>query len=215
MNIPVSFYFEFISLVASVSLYFRRDIPLYLKLFPPFLFLTLVVEIIGWRLSGTAVNASLLYYLFSAAEFVFYLYVLHCIIRTDKAKRVIFIMMWGYPVLALVNIFFIQDKAFPSLSYSLGCLLIVGVCIYYFYELFHLPSSVNLVREPAFWICTGLLFFYTCSFPLFGLYKLLYAVSRAILEHISTILIVMNTFLYTLFTTAFLCGIRRRKPLYK
>ncbi len=59
---------------------------------------------------------------------------------------------------ALLNIYFVQVNVFPPTTYSLGCLLIVGICIYYFYELFHLPSSVNLLREPAFWICTGLLF---------------------------------------------------------
>jgi hypothetical protein len=116
-----------------------------------------------------------------------------------------------YPLLALVNIHFIQKNDFPSISYSLGCLLIVGFCIYYFYELFHLPSSVNLVREPAFWICTGLMFFYICSFPLFGLYKLLYSASSIILANITTILTVMNALLYTLFTVGFLCSFRTRR----
>jgi hypothetical protein len=114
-----------------------------------------------------------------------------------------------------VDIFSFEVKAFPSISYSLGCLLTVGFCIYYFYELFHLPVYGNLLREPAFWICTGLMFFYICSFPLFGLYKLLYAVSSIIMDNIATILIVMNALLYTLFTTAFLCGIKMKKSIYK
>ncbi len=120
-------------------------------------------------------------------------------------------MVFIYTILALLSIFIFEVNVFPSISYSVGCLLIVGVCIYYFYELFHYPSSASLLRVPAFWICTGLLFFYICSFPLFGLYKLLYSASSTIMNNISTILDVMNVFLYTFFTTAFLCGIRLRR----
>lgn len=215
MNFPVTVYFEFICLMFSLTLYFRRGIPLYLKPFPPFLVITLVIEIVGWILRGKEIDTNLMYFLFIAFEFVFYLYMLYLIIRRTRAKKVILSMVFIYPVLALLSIFVIEAKVFPSISYSIGCLLIVGVCIYYFFELFRYPSSTSLLREPAFWICTGLLFFYICSFPLFGLYKLLYSASSTIMNNISTILDVMNVFLYTFFTTAFLCGIRIRKPLYR
>jgi hypothetical protein len=215
MNIPGYLYFELFSLLASLTLFFRREIPLYLKLFTPFLVITLIVEIIGWKVNERQENSSFLIYPFSVLEFGFYLYTLYNVIRTPGIKKVVLYALFIYPVLALTNIYFIQVNAFPSVTYSLGCLLIVGVCIYYFYELFHLPSSVNLVREPAFWICTGLLFYYICSFPLFGLYQLLYSASNIILQNISTILTVMNALLYTLFTVGFLCGIRKRKVLYK
>lgn len=211
MNFPVTVYFEFICLMFSLTLYFRRGIPLYLKLFPPFLVITVTIEIIGWVLKGQEVDTSLMYFLFIAFEFVFYLYMLHYIIRIARAKKIIFAIVLIYPVLALLSIFIFEAKVFPSISYSVGCLLIVGVCIYYFYELFRYPSSTSLLREPAFWICTGLLFFYICSFPLFGLYKLLYSASSTIMNNISTILDVMNAFLYTFFTAAFLCGVRLRR----
>lgn len=215
MNFPVTVYFEFICLMFSLTLYFRRGIPLYLKLFPPFLVITLVIEIVGWILKGEGVDTSLMYFLFIAFEFVLYLYMLYLIIRRTRAKKIILSMAFIYPVLALLSIFIFEVNVFPSISYSIGCLLIVGVCIYYFFELFRYPSSTSLLREPAFWICTGLLFFYICSFPLFGLYRLLYSASSTIMNNISTILDVMNVFLYTFFTTAFLCSIRIRKPLYR
>jgi hypothetical protein len=212
MNVPGYLYFELISLLASCTFYFRKGIPLYLKLFPVFLAITLTVEIIGWRILVDGDDATTLFYLFSVFEFCFYLYTLHHIIRTRKAKTVVLYVLIIYPVLAVFNIFFIQVETFPSISYSLGCLLIVGVCIYYFYELFHLPSAVNLLREAAFWISTGLLFFYICSFPLFGLASFLYNASSIILQNLQTILTVMNALLYTLFTVSFLVGIRKRKP---
>lgn len=212
MNFPITVYFEFFSLLFSLTLYFRRGVPLYLKLFPPFLAMTLVIEVVGWTRKGKDIDASLMYFLFIAFEFVFYLYMLRYVIRTARVKKVILSLVFIYSVLALVSIFIIEANTFPSISYSFGCLFIVGVCIYYFYELFHYPAATSLLREPAFWICTGLMFFYICSFPLFGLYKLLYSASSTIMLNISTILDVMNGFLYTFFSVAFLCSIRIRKP---
>lgn len=215
MDVPVYLYFELICLLASLTLYLRKEIPLYLKVFPVLLAITLTVEIIGWRMSKNGDDATMLFYLFSVFEFVFYFFILYHIIRTRKARRVVIYLMAIYPVLALFNIYFVQVNSIPSISYSVGCLLVVGICIYYFYELFHLPSSVNLIREPAFWFCTGLLFYYICSFPLFGLSSLLLTASSIILQNISTILMMMNALLYTLFTVGFLCGLRIRKPYHQ
>ena len=92
------------------------------------------------------------------------------IIHNRKMGRIILLVTWIYVFLVIVNFFFIQKAtSFNSMTYALGCLLITAVSIYYFYELFQMPHSVNLVRQPAFWICCGLLFFYCCSFPIYGL----------------------------------------------
>lgn len=216
MSIPAYLFFELISLLASFSLYFRKGIPSYLKLFTPFLLITLIVEVIGWRMNlmMPGANRSFLFIPFSVLEFEFYLYTLCSIIQHVRAKHIVSYILFIYPVLAFLNVHFVQVNTFPSITYSLGCLLIVGVCIYYFYELFQLPGSVNLVREPAFWICTGLLFFYCCSFPLFGLSSFLYTASSIILNNLTTILTMMNALLYTLFTVALLCGIRTRKAVH-
>ncbi|MDF2193608.1 hypothetical protein [Paraflavitalea sp. CAU 1676] len=215
MNIPGYLYVEFISLLASLHLLFRKNTPFYLKLFSPYLLLTLIVEITSWQMINNQVNSSDLIFPFSAFEFEFYLFILYHIIQTPGIKKAVLYALVIYPLLAVFNIYYLQAGVFPSFTYSLGCLLIVTICIYYFYELFHLPSSVNLLREPAFWICTGLLFFYICSLPLFGMYSLIYRATTIIMENISVILTVMNVLLYTLFTVAFLCVVRFRKPILK
>jgi len=215
MNIPGYLYLELISLLASFNLLFRKNTAFYLRLFSPYLLLTLIVEVTSWRMIEGGGNSSSLIFPFSAFEFVFYLYILYNIIQTPGIKKAALFAVFIYPVLALINIYYFQTNVFPSLTYSLGCLLVVTLCICYFYELFHLPSSVNLLREPAFWICTALLFFYICSLPLFGMYSLIYRASSIIMKNISVILTVMNVLLYTLFTVAFLCVIRFRKPVIK
>jgi hypothetical protein len=96
------------------------------------------------------------------------------------------------------------------MTYALGCLLIAVICIYYFFELFQMSHSINLIRQPAFWICSGLLFFYCCSFPLYGLLNFLKKVPDFIRESIGVIILLLNVFLYSSFTIAFLCRIRGR-----
>ena len=198
--------------LVSLSVYFKLDPSyLYLKLFPPFLLATILVEIWGLYLGSIGKNNLTLYNFFTAFEFCFYLWVISFIINQKKVKGIIRVTVILYVFAAVSNILFIQKmKTFHTVTYSLGCLLIVSFCIYYFFELFRLPKSVKLKNNPAFWICSGLLFFYCCGFPLYGLINYWSDISKLILKNFDKILTILNIFLYSLFTIAFLC-MRTRK----
>ncbi len=209
-QIPIHIYAIALSLLASLFILSSKDIPRFLKLFPFFLFLTLVVELTGTLLMTT--DNTPLYNFFSIFEFVFYLYIIKNIIQNHVVRKIITIVMLLYPITALVNIFFILgsiDKLHIT-TYSLGCLIIVIFSIYYFYELFKSTASVDLKREPAFWIITGLLFFYTCSFPIFGFSNF---ISAVIAKNIGAVLLIINVILYILFAVAFLCRIRIQRSM--
>src|ERR1700720_2260737 len=161
MNFPLYIYSICIGFLAALMISFRRDTAFYLRLFAVFLFLTLLVEAIGVYSQLHDINNIALYNIFTTVEFVFYFFVLNQVLGKKKAKRVVFHITWIYALLAGANIFFIQKiTVFHTMTYSLGCLLVVAICIYYFLEIFQLPHSVNLARQPAFWICSGLLFYY-------------------------------------------------------
>lgn len=199
--------------MASFTLFIQASIPRYLKSFPFFMLITLVVEITGSLLGKHTVAINLLYCFFTAFEFVYYLLLIKYIIYNQKIKKTISWILAVYPVLVVIDVFFIQPREFHSITYSLGCLLVVLACIYYFLEIFQSKYSVNLVKEPAFWICTALLFYYCCTFPLFGVWNLLKGLPGIILQNLNTILTILNYLLYSLFSIAFLCRIRVRKSL--
>jgi hypothetical protein len=204
----------FIALAASLNAYFRRKDDVYLRLFPFFLLLTLLVESasLSGVVRGDASHA--MYNFFSVLEFTFYLFVLGEIIRNTRIKRLVRYTIWLYDVLALGNIIFIQKiYGFPALTYALGCLLIVIVCIYYFFELFQLPHSLALTQQPAFWICSGLLFFYCCSFPIFASMNLTKGLPPFIFRNFGLIINILNVLLYSSFTIAFVCRLRTRKSM--
>ena len=206
-------YFIAVSFLVSLSVYFTSKTSFnYLKLFPPYLLATMIAESLGSYLGYIGKNNLALYNFFSTFEFCFYLWVINLIIINRKMKKVIRATMVFYAFAAIINILFIQKmKMFHTVTYSLGCLLIVSFCIYYFLELFRLPKSVELKNNPAFWICSGLLFYYCCGFPLFGLINFVNALPKLIIKNFQTIVTIMNIFLYSLFTIAFLCRIKTRK----
>lgn len=206
-------YFIALSLLASLFVYRLRG-SLYLKLFPPFLFLTLVTEIYSTYLSDIGKNNAPIYNFFSALEFCFYLTVISFIIKNKKTARIIHVITLLYAVVACINILFVQKiKTFHTTTYSGGCLLVVAFSIYYFYELFRMPGSGKLEYNPAFWICTALLFFYCCGFPLYGLVNLWSSSWTLMVKSFTMITTVLNIFLYCLFTIAFLCTRTRNYTL--
>jgi len=212
----VSLYLSYISiafsLLASFTVYSRPQAYSYLKAFPIFLLIIAILGGVIGYLSLYGKSNIILYNIFSIFAFCFYFFVLSQIIVNKKLKKLIFFIMFLYPVLAFLNTVIIQKiTVFHSRSYSVGCLLIVAFCIYYFYELFQLPRAINLLKETSFWICSGLLFYYACSFPLFGFINSLKNPSDMIITHLGIIINLLDVFLYSSFTIAFLCRIKIRK----
>lgn len=207
-------YFLFIQIcfVASLTNYLNKRAPLYLLLFPVFLLVILVCEYAGRQLARGHHNNVLLYNLVSIGEFLFYFFFYYSVYRVSSAKKAMLFLMPVYLVAALVNIFFIQGKdSFHTYGYMAGCLFVIAGSIYYFLELFRYPQSGSIVRDPAFWIASALLFYYTCVLPVFGILN--YISSKSV--RVNNILIfineVSNIILYSLFTLAFLCKLSFRK----
>lgn len=211
MQYSIYFTLVIISFLASLTAYFQKGAPLYLRLFPVFLLLTIIVELITTWLTLHNKSAFFLYNFFNPLEFIFYMYVVRENIRNQRVKRILFFTAWLYVVVAVVNALFIQRvSGFGSFAYALGCLLIIAASIYFFFELFQSTSSVNLIRQPAFWICAGLIFFYACSFPVYALLNFLKEAPAIIKKNFGVILLLLNVLLYSSFTIAFLCRLRVR-----
>lgn len=209
---PAYIYCICVCFVVSLSLFFRvrRDhIPL--RVFPPFLLLTLIAEVWGDYLWQSGRNNIPHYNFFSTFEIVFYLFFLAKIHRTNNIRKAIYILTPIYIVFAFLNIMYFQGyTTFHTISFSVGSLLIVFFTITYFLDLLRFPKSEELVTNPYFWICSGLLFFYICGFPLYGLVNLWADIAPILIDNLSRFINILNIFLYSLFTISFVC-IRTRK----
>ena len=211
--LPVYIYFIALSFIVSIYK-LKKKSPFYLKIFSPFLLLTLCVETYANYLSSVNKSNIVIYNFFSAFEFCFYLFLLSAISRVQKIKILARYAAVSYGLLAVLNILFIQGvNTFHTTTYAAGCLIIASFCVRYFYEIFRSPGTGKLENNPAFWICAGLLFFYCCGFPLWGLMNIWSKWIVIELETFSGINYLLNSFLYLLFTIAYLCNRTRNSTL--
>ena len=206
--------FAAIAFLAALTIFRGPRTPVYLKIFSVWLFLNLVMEIISNYQSYHEINNVFFVDLLTVLDFTFYIYLVREIIRSPQVKRIMLYCLILYPAIFLVNILLIQGSVvFHSMTYALGCLLIIFSCIFYLWEMFQRTYSVNLARQPEFWICSGLLFYYTCTFPFYGTTNLVMALPKVILRNLLFIFELLNILLYLSFTIAFLCRLRNRKSM--
>lgn len=204
-----------LSFILSLLVYLRPS-PFYLKLFPPFLFISSCIEIYAEFLQSKSEFNIHIYNRFSVFEFIFYITILGIVTTDKKWKRIMFVSAVLYGIIGYVYlIFFLPRSSFHSTTYSLGSLLVVTFCIYYFLELFRLAKWDRLSNNPAFWICAGLLFFYVCGFFYFGLmnYWGYNPRFRFLMKYFAPITNILNIALYSLFAIAFLCNRTRKYTL--
>lgn len=200
--------------IAGAAVFLKKGTPVFLKALPVYLLITFIIEFIGqWRSYNGKATVTL-YNVFTTIEFVFYFWLLRFLVKGQFARQLLWHSLWAYPLLVLANKLFVQTgMQFHTITFSLGGLLIVMATIIYFFELFEMEHPVNLVREPAFWISSGLLFFYACTFPLYALINFLRDPSNIIIKNIGSIIAIVNILLYSSFIVAALCRIRIRKSL--
>jgi len=214
MEFPIHIIFILISAVVGFIVLGKGGLPIYMKLLPFFLLLTFILEVIGWQMGLQGINNTIYYNFYSILFFIYYLYIIHQLLRSGWVKRILLFCMIGYPLLSMINIFFLQGPhVFHTMTYSVGSLLTIIFCVYFFYELFRIPHSINLKTHPGFWIVTGLLFFNACSLPFIGLANYIYQFSPLLISKLQFILSFLNILLYLLFTIAFLCRLSFQRSM--
>ncbi len=175
MQFSTDFYFEILSLLASIFYFIqkRNKIILY---FIPFLFTTVVVEFIGgWYLSKVIRNYAI-YNVFTTVEFVFYSFLFYLNFQKPAFKKAVLFLMPFLIIAVVLNMIFVQgfNITFNSYTFLLGSFYIVVFCCCYFYESV-LPENIDLqlIKQPFFWITSGLLIFYLGSVIINALFEYL------------------------------------------
>ncbi len=206
-------WFELLSLIVAIINY-RYLKGSNLVWFIPFLVLTNIQEW-GSHFGLYSHNGSngLSINIFTTIEFLFYSWLFYKEIKNRSFKKII-ISATPLLIIAIVtNVFFIQGlHTMHTYTFLPGSVLMVCFIFLYFYDLFLHDQVVSLSKNPMFWICTGLLFYYP---GMFCVYAFFHAVSTEMAEEYGKIYILManifNIILYSCFTIAFLC--RRWKSI--
>ncbi len=201
-----------ISILAGFISFAKTDLS-YLKIFPFFLILILLVEFTGQLTQKPGQNNVLLFNLFSVVEFFFFTYFFSQVIQGNTTK---YIKLAGslLSFLCLINIFFIQGtRTFHTYTYALGCLVMVVFGIIYFYQRFNSKTKANLFSDAAFWISIGIVFFFVCSVSVIGALNYISLLPIVIVRNLNKLLLIVDALFYLTFIIAFLCAINTRRSL--
>lgn len=195
-----------VALIASLTAYSRSNKIAYLKLFAPFLLLTLLVEIAGNMIGSKYGNNQFIFNFFSVLGFTFYFVILYKGIINRVVKRIILTLIIVYPLFALYIIFFVQGVfVFHTFSFGIGALLIVMICVFYLrWQFFETPIEVDIKREPLVFICLGLIVFHSLTFTYFSGIHIIKNFSPSFVRNMTLVCMVSNYTLYAFFTIAFL-----------
>lgn len=85
-------------------------------------------------------------------------------------------------------------------------------CIFFFYKLFKNLFYQNLLKEPSFWIVTGLIFYSCLSLPFYGLNSYFkFQFSSIIASNIFSISNMLLIIMHLFFIKAYICTMRVHK----
>ena len=218
MQLGIHLYFQIFSLLLAIFVFTRRrnKVAYY---FIPFLFLTVVIELLGTWYLYKGYRNYWLYNVFTTVEFLFYTFLFYVHFKKNLFKRIVLLFMPLFVLSVICNIIFIQgfNKTFDTYTFLLGSFFLVIFCCLFFYESV-LPDKIDqqLSKQPFFWIASGLLIFYLGSVIINALFE--YLRNNDLQEEGKRIYGIinhsLNVILYTSFCIAFyLCRDNRKISL--
>ena len=162
-QLPLFFWFETGAFIFSLFLLKRKENDI-LKLFIPFLLLTLGAELFGLYLAKMYRNNLWWFNFFTSFEFIFYSIIFYFHYSKEKYKNTVRFFIPFYIISLAVNFIFFQPvlKQFHSHTMLIGSFFMILFCCFYFLELF--GRDINFLQQPLFWIACGLLLFYLGNF---------------------------------------------------
>jgi hypothetical protein len=205
----------------SLLVFAKKPVPLYLRLFPVYLFLLMLEDIIIDYTTSRGIHNNMILNTCGIAEFSFYLFVIRSVIVNRNIKKQIFYTTIAYIIFAFINLFFIQkNDLFNPINFTIGTLITVICCIYYFFELFQKTETQSLSRLTSFWIVSGILVNLVLTFPIFALISFMDSLSKAnrktssiIFDHIMAIFNIISILTYILYSIGFISRIRTGKSI--
>ncbi|MVT10723.1 hypothetical protein GO493_20800 [Chitinophaga sp. ysch24] len=209
-RLPIHVFIIILCLIIALLSKFQKNPPHYLNSFIIYIILTITIEMFAWWYSLHRKNNLIFYNFYTIPNITYLLYLVRSFLSNSKVIRMLDIFIIVYPGIALVNIIR-TPHTFNTYAFLIGCTLVVIATICYFYERIKYPGPQSLLKDPTFWISTGLLFYYTCSLPLNGILNFISNMPFYVYTTIYFINVVINIILYLLFSISFLCNLISRK----
>jgi hypothetical protein len=194
----------------------RGDTPIHHKVFVCLLGVTLLLELYVYVvisiINKSQGNSWLLYNPFILPEFLVYAFFFYKVLRPGFERKVTRIFFIVYPIVWLLStIYYGGFESTNIYSILFGSIYVAFASIGYYYQLLKSEKLVKISRDTAFWIVTGLLIFYPCQIPFFGLFRFILKNYRSYIFPLRDVMQCADALMYLLFTYAFFNQWRTRK----
>ena len=163
--LSIHIYFEIAALLTSVLFWYKiKDTRLRWLL--PFLFFMVAVELYGRYLRKELHQPNAwLYNVSVPIEYLFYTVIFWRHYTTDLFKKIAQTFLILFFAFVLTNLIFIQGfEKFNTNILKVGSFSMIILCCLYFVELLKYEGDIQLLREPMFWIASGVFLFNTGEF---------------------------------------------------
>lgn len=158
-------YFEIAALLAAIFFWKRlKQTKLYLLL--PFMIFIVSVELYGRYLRNELRLPNAWLYNFSIPiEYLFYAMLFYFHYQKSLFKKIILFSTFSFLLFVVINVLFIQghQKMNTNMLKTGSFCMILFSCLF-FTELLSTDKIVNYIKEPMFWVATGVLLFSTGEF---------------------------------------------------
>lgn len=165
LPLSIQIVFEIGALLASI-LFWSGIKHTSLKWLLPFLILIVSVELYGRYLRKVLHQPNAwLYNISVPIEYLFYAVLFYLEYKLPKVKKATLAFMVLFLIFSLLNIAFVQGfYAFNTNILKVGSFSMMVFSCIYFVELFRQERHVQILKEPMFWLATGVFLFNTGEF---------------------------------------------------
>jgi len=193
----------------------RKNLPAFIRLFTIITGVTFIIESIGfYLLFFTELPRQYLYHFYVPFMYSIMAYIYYKALGTTWKAKLIGWSIPAYLMLAIYLSFFIQKPAIVNTYATMVVsILIIGLSLFYYYELLQKEGSYAMGRDPLFWISTGNLIFYAGVFFLMGLLNYLMKEMLELSKQLMVINYTLNYVLYSFYCVGLLCTRPSRKYL--
>lgn len=115
-------------------------------------------------------NAALMYKFLSAytvIEFLLFATFMTLILKSKIIKLLIFLVALAFIVVAVIAYLKYSDADFDSLSASLESILVIVICLFFFFDQLNRPEPQLLYTNANFWFTIGFMIYLSGNFFLF------------------------------------------------
>jgi hypothetical protein len=139
-----------------------------LRILSVFCFIKVVSECTAAYLSSLSINNMFLIHIFTPIEFVSTILIFLTIHNTKPIQTFGKIISLLFCVYCVLNALFFQPiTSFNSFPQGIQCIIMIMICIYFFYRLLIADEFIDLMRSPNFWLFGGWMLYFSGTLFLF------------------------------------------------